>query len=126
MIQQGPLRLLFSFLGPKDSFRPKCDSDDDSVTSWRGLWLPGPLNDRVAQAPCTGCQGRSAAAAAAAKSLQLCPTLCDPIDSSPPGSPVPGILQAGTQGRAGGPCFHGSPTADHHQEAPLPAEGTGS
>ena len=35
-------------------------------------------------------------AAAAAKSLQLCPTLCDPIDSSPPGSPVPGILQART------------------------------
>ena len=34
------------------------------------------------------------AAAAAAKLLQLCPTLCDPIDGSPPGSPVPGILQA--------------------------------
>ena len=34
--------------------------------------------------------------AAAAKSLQSCLTLCDPIDSSPPGSPVPGILQAGT------------------------------
>ena len=33
---------------------------------------------------------------AAAKSLQLCPTLCDPTDSSPPGSPVPGILQART------------------------------
>ena len=32
--------------------------------------------------------------AAAPKSLQLCPTLCDPIDSSPPGSPIPGILQA--------------------------------
>ena len=32
--------------------------------------------------------------AAAAKSLQLCPTLCDPIDGSPPGSPLPGILQA--------------------------------
>ena len=32
----------------------------------------------------------------AAKSLQLCPTLCDPIDGSPPGSPVPGILQART------------------------------
>ena len=31
-----------------------------------------------------------------AKSLQLCLTLCDPIDSSPPGSPVPGILQART------------------------------
>ena len=38
----------------------------------------------------------AAAAAAAAKLLQLCPTLCDPIDSSPPGSPVPGILQART------------------------------
>ena len=37
-----------------------------------------------------------AAAAAAAKSLQLCPTLCDPIDGSPPGYPVPGILQART------------------------------
>ena len=36
------------------------------------------------------------AAAAAAKSLQLCPTLCDPIDGSPPGSAVPGILQART------------------------------
>ena len=36
----------------------------------------------------------SAAAAAAAKSLQSCPTLCDPIDSSPPGASVPGILQA--------------------------------
>ena len=35
-------------------------------------------------------------AAAAAKSLQSCPTLCDPTDSSPPGSPVPGILQART------------------------------
>ena len=36
----------------------------------------------------------SATAAAAAKSLQSCPTLCDPIDDSPPGSSVPGILQA--------------------------------
>ena len=38
----------------------------------------------------------AAAAAAAAKSFQSCPTLCDPIDVSPPGSPVPGILQART------------------------------
>ena len=38
----------------------------------------------------------SPAAAAAAKSLQSCPTLCDPRDGSPPGSPVPGILQART------------------------------
>ena len=34
------------------------------------------------------------AAAAAAKSRQSCPTLCDPIDGSPPGSSIPGILQA--------------------------------
>ena len=38
----------------------------------------------------------AAAAAAAAKSLQSCPTLCDPIDGSPSGSTVPGILQART------------------------------
>ena len=36
------------------------------------------------------------AAAAAAKLLQSCPTLCDPIDGSPPGSPIPGVLQART------------------------------
>ena len=36
------------------------------------------------------------AATAAAKSLQSCLTLCDPIDRSPPGSPIPGILQART------------------------------
>ena len=41
------------------------------------------------------CQAFSVAAAAA-KSLQSCPTLCDPVDGSPPGSPVPGILQART------------------------------
>ena len=35
-------------------------------------------------------------AAAAAKSLQSCPTLCNPIDDSPPGSAIPGILQART------------------------------
>ena len=39
---------------------------------------------------------KTTAAAATAKSLQWCPTLCDPIDGSPPGSPVPGILQTRT------------------------------
>ena len=42
------------------------------------------------------CMAKTTAAAAAAKSLQSCPTLCDPIDGGPPGSPVPGILQART------------------------------
>ena len=40
--------------------------------------------------------GHINAAAAASKSLQSCPTLCDPIDSRQPGSPVPGILEART------------------------------
>ena len=42
----------------------------------------------------TGVNFSQAAAAAAAKSLQSCPTLCDSIDGNPPGSSVPGILQA--------------------------------
>ena len=41
-------------------------------------------------------EGCRRVAAVAAKSLQSCPTLCDPKDSSPPGSPVPGSLQART------------------------------
>ena len=43
-----------------------------------------------------GLEKAEVAATAAAKSLQSCPTLCDPIDSSPPGYPIPGILQART------------------------------
>ena len=42
------------------------------------------------------CSAPSVTAAAAAKSLQSCPTLCDPRDGSPTGSPIPGILQART------------------------------
>ena len=46
--------------------------------------------------PATGTQGQCRPEAAAAKSLQSCPTPCDIIDGSPPGSPIPGILQART------------------------------
>ena len=49
----------------------------------------GNLNSLYLQKPL-----KSSDTAAAAKSLQSCPTPCDPIDGSPPGSPVPGILQA--------------------------------
>ena len=42
----------------------------------------------------SGIKYSNSAAAAAAKSLQSCLTLCNPIDGSPPGSPVPGLLQA--------------------------------
>ena len=59
-----------------------------------------PLPKSLEKSEDTGClQSKKAAwepSAAAAKSLQSCPTLCDPIDGSPPGSPVPGILQART------------------------------
>ena len=47
---------------------------------------------------CTSNSDLLTPAAAAAKSLQSCPTLCDPIDGSPPGSPIPGILQARNTG----------------------------
>ena len=52
---------------------------------WGGRWEGGSKG-----------RGYMCAAAAAAKLRQSCPTLCDPIDGSPPGSPVPGILQART------------------------------
>ena len=58
--------------------------DSLSVNQYFCLWL------------CLTTVPFAAAAAAAAKSLQSCPTLCDPRDGSPPGSPVPGILQART------------------------------
>ena len=59
--------------------------------------LTGNVSKRVFVHECIFmCADRGAAAAA--KSLQSCLTLCDPIDGSPPGSPVPGILQARTLG----------------------------
>ena len=62
-----------------------------SVLAWKipGTGKPGGLPSMESHTVMTG-----AAAAAAAKSLQSCPTLCEPIDGSPPGSAVPGILQA--------------------------------
>ena len=55
------------------------------------LLRPGGKEDQLRP-----CVSERLAAAAAAKSLQSCPTLCDPIDGSPAGSPVPGVLQART------------------------------
>ena len=48
------------------------------------------------RSPCSSFESKCLLAAAAAMSLQSCLTLCDPIDGSPPGSPIPGILQART------------------------------
>ena len=72
---------------------------------WSGLPFPSPgdlPNPRIGPTSPTlatrfFATQSPAAAAAAAKSLQPCLTLCDPIDISPPGSPIPGILQARTQ-----------------------------
>ena len=74
-----------------------------SATSQLSLWLfnissihwPNIYYSRTYNAP-RHYSMYCSAAAAAAKSLRSCPTLCDPIDGSPPGTPVPGILQART------------------------------
>ena len=67
-------------------------STHSSILAWEIPWTEEP-----AGLPSMGLQrvGHNLVTAAA-KSLQSCPTLCDPTDGSPPGSPVPGILQART------------------------------
>ena len=84
------------------------DSQETAVEKWlMKYWFhlidsTAFLNPRAATLPSLPkCQSMcltpsEAAAVAAAKSLQSCPTLCDPTDVSPPGSPIPGILQART------------------------------
>ena len=66
----------------------KNDACHFSLACWKQVTCHSPLQEGKERHPCC-----VPAAAAAAKSLQSCPTLCDPRDSSPPGSPVPGILQ---------------------------------
>jgi len=52
-------------------------------------WIASSLPTELSEKP----NQRRASAAAAAKSLQLCPTLCDPIDGNPPGSPIPDMME---------------------------------
>ena len=70
----------------------------DSILKSRDITLPTKVHlvkAMVFPVGVYGCESWTIKkAAAAAKLLQSCPTLCDPIDGSPPGSPVPGILQA--------------------------------
>ena len=65
-------------------------------TKWMNRWVKALSLWSVLKLPWRRSALVYLAAAAAAKSLQSCPTLCDPIDGSPPGPPVPGILQART------------------------------
>ena len=79
----------------KDLYDP--NNHDDVITHLE----PGILECEVKQALGSITTNKASGSdevpvAATAKSLQSCPTLCDPIDSSPPGSPIPGILQART------------------------------
>ena len=68
---------------------------EDVVQIYNGILLSYKKNE-ILLFVATGMDLEGAAAAAAAKSLQSCPTLCDPVDGSPAGCPVPGILQART------------------------------
>ena len=63
-----------------------------SILAWKIQWTEEP--GRLLSMELKRVRYDLVTAAAAAKSLQSCPTLCDPIDGSLPGSPVPGILQA--------------------------------
>ena len=63
--------------------------------AWQAI-VHGILQARILEWVAISFSKTYSVAAAAAKSLQLCLTLCDPIDGSPPGFPIPGILQART------------------------------
>ena len=82
----------------KDVAKPRglCIRGPDDIKEW-GEQTPGSNSEKpgghLTHLPA---QGLKTVAAAAAKLLQSCPTLCNPIDGSPQGSAVPGILQART------------------------------
>ena len=83
------------------SLQKKAITNPDHILKYRDITLPTKIHivkAMVFPVVMYGCESWiiKKAAAAAAKSLQSCPTLCDPRDGSPPGSPVPGILQART------------------------------
>ena len=105
----------FTFLGSKITADGECSHEIkrhfllgrkamtnlDSILKTRDITLPTKVHivkDMVFPVVMYGCESWTIkkAAAAAAKSLQSCPTLCDPINGSPPGSPIPGILPART------------------------------
>ena len=86
------------FSGRKRGFLGQRDANRDEKNRMWGSEMRGWRwqSCRVIGEFVTLCKVQPNSAAAAAKSLQSGPTLCNPIDSSPPGSPVPGILQART------------------------------
>ena len=93
-----PLFLFLSFNSHPNEYEvvSHCNFNFHFLKVWLPRWLSG--KESPANARDAGVMGLipGQGTAAAAKSLQSCPTLCDPIDGGPPGSPVPGILQART------------------------------
>src|SRR5574341_1346730 len=83
-------------LRPPGRRRPGEDGDRDWSVAALSHGTPGAMGNDETRKDSLLQTLEGAAAAAAAKSLQSCPTLCDPMDGSPSGSPVPGILQART------------------------------
>ena len=75
--------------------RPETRAAARPVGAEKGTWMETLVVPSFAVSAAAS-SAMSFLAATAAKSLQSCPTLCDPIDGSPPGSPVPGVLQART------------------------------
>ena len=71
-------------------------SETNGILYCKGLYIIFIYFTYILQTALCVCVCVCISAAAAAKSLQSCPTLCNPIDGSPPASPIPGILQAGT------------------------------
>ena len=71
-----------------------CEDHNKLWKSLKEMGIPDHLTWKVKKIQHRGRPIMLETGTAAAKSLQSCPTLCDPIDGSPPGSPIPGILQA--------------------------------
>ena len=80
--------------GAKRPARKDCKQEDNDCERWmhKVSWEDSKTKRIISS--WDNQEASTCISAAAAKSLQSCPTLCDPIDGSPPGSPVPGILQA--------------------------------
>ena len=90
-----------SVVHPSRALSPVSGYPRLSVIARGPVSAPGGESAQLGRKPCLAPEGwhaagRNSPAAAAPKSLQSCPTLCNPIDGSPPGSPFPGILQART------------------------------
>ena len=114
MIQQGPLRLLFSLLGPKTPSMGKYYAillDDPNVTIWvnKPLNPPTVIPSHLEKEILHDClEFLETVYPHKCVSAHLCPTLCNPMDCSPPGSSVHGIIQARIQNWVDIPFSRGS------------------